>query len=683
MEIESQKQKVKREKKYRSKLSFRSIGTKLTLILVIMSITCISIIGSISYKDSSGSLEEQMLISSAQSLEYIDLSIDNLLEGLEKQINLLSTNPAMISYYEDMEATDKILESAISSIKELNNLDPNVVQTYFSTIDNRSIIYPVVDLSGYDALSRDWFKLGLKSGGESAWTNPYPDNTTGNMVVTLVKAVVVDGKEVGVVGMDVDLGTFSSDLASLNIGETGYLIMTDSQGVVLVDLDNERVGESLGDDNSLWKAMSANKDGTTQTEHNGINRYTVFRTNGRTGWKLAALIPQEELLQSTRPILYKTILVAVITIIAVIIITIFISKYITNIINKLKEGFNKAAGGDLTVTVNIKSKDEFGDLGSSFDQMISQIRELTKNVKASSVSVAETSESILQMTKETNSAMNEISGTIQEVAKGSQEQAADIDKNSQNVNELAKLLDSISGSTREISSHSEESRSLGNKGLEEVKILIEKSEETGQAAKDVNNIIFEVKKSAEEINAITEAINQIADQTNLLALNAAIEAARAGEAGRGFSVVADEIRKLAEQSSKATQEISSLIANMNLRTNEAVTAMGVAIDAVGEQVKSVDSTKTVFGEIITSIERLDKMVEVIKDSTHEMDNKKNQIVENTQNISAVSEEVSASTQEVSASSEEVTAITNTFMEHSESLRKISKDLIELVNVFTV
>lgn len=664
---------------------FISIGKKMGIMLTIISIVAVSFFGILSYKNSSDSLKEQMIISSSQSLEYVDLSIDNYLSGLENQLSILAMDPSILNYYENVNLgnSGEVFELAQSTLENLNTLDSNITQTFFSTVDNRSIIYPYVDLSQFDATTNEWFVLGEAAAGEAIWTDPYPDTTSGNMVVTLAKAVLIDDELAGVVGMDIDLSTLSSQLADLNIGETGYLIVTDANGVVLVDYNNERVGQNLEDDNELWKAISTSQEGNTETEYNGENRFTVYKTNERTGWKLSALIPETELLNSTRPILLSTALLGVIVIILVIVASVIVSKYISKILKKLQDGFNRAAEGDFTVSIDINSNDEFGELGKGFNKMIGGIRQLTKNVKTSSEVVVETSESILQMTDETNTAMNEISQTIQEVAKGSQEQAIEIDSNSENINELARLLDSISESTLEIRNYSEDSRNLGNKGLDEVKILTDKSEETRQEAENVNTIIYQVKESADRINVITETINQIAEQTNLLALNAAIEAARAGEAGKGFSVVADEIRKLAEQSSNATLEISKLITDMNTKTNDAVEAMGISIEAVGEQMKSVDSTKSVFGRIITSIQNLDAMVEKIKDSAVEMDMKKNLIVENTQNISAVSEEISASTEEVSASSEEVTAITSTFMEHSENLRKISEDLLEIVNTFTV
>lgn len=663
-------------------IKFNSIGTKLSFILILMSVLSIGIVGILNYNRSSEILREQVELSSNQTLEYVELSIDNYLLGLEKQAIILSEHSMNIDYLNnpgDLEVEELLL----GEFNEMKEIDPNIMNIFFSTNDKRTIIYPTADLTGYDPTTSAWYPLAKNNPNETGWTEPYIDRATGEMVVTLTKAVELDGEFIGAIGIDVDLEVLSTNLSNLTIGENGHIFVTDGKGVSLVDNDKNLVGKNTVTESEIWEAMSSNPQGFTEYEDNGEHRFGAYRTNAKTGWKVAASLPESELLDKTRTLLVYTGIIGGLAILATIAMSLFLSKYIEGNINKLKSSFNQAAEGDMTVSVDIKTKDEFGQLGSSFNQMIGNIRELTTNVKKSSNAVVETSESILQMTNETYTAMNEIATTIQEVAKGSQEQAMEIDKNSQYINDLARTLETVTSSTLEVNELAEGTKDLGQSGLEQVEVLIDRTAKTSEANENFSRIIFEVKESAEKINLITDAISQIADQTNLLALNAAIEAARAGDAGRGFSVVADEIRKLAEQSSTATSDISRLISNMNQITNEAVEAMGTTKAISDEQVSSVDSTRKIFDEILSSVNNLDNKISEIKDSTIEMDKGKNMIVENTQNISAVSEEISASTEEVSASTQEVTAITNTFVEHSENLKRLAEDLTNMVDRFTV
>lgn len=674
----------KEEKVKESKRNFKinSIGTKLSLIMVCMSIISISIVGILNYKNSYEELEKDLITSMNQTIEFVNHSVDNYLVGIEKQVKVMTYNSLLIDSYKNPE--DKTLEGIVlNELSEMMDIEDSILNAYFATDYKKTIIYPVVDLSGFDPTTREWYLGALDKNGEIFWSNPYVDVSTGNMVITAAKVVTDGGNNIGVIGLDIDLQSLSATISDSKIGEQGYIFAMDKEGVAIVHPDEEVVGTDGLTSTSFWDfAKDKDKDFLSYEYENG-NRFSSFIKNQRMGWTLATSVPASELTDKTQSLLYSTLAVIAAVLLVSIIISILISRFISNNTAKLASGFKRAAEGDLTVVMDIKSKDEFGKLGNNFNLMMEKMRTLISNVKQSSYTVGSTSDSILHMTKETNSAMNEVSQTIQEVAKGSQEQAMEIDKNSNLINDLAKALEDIYNSVVEVNKLASDTEEQGNNGLKQVNILIDASRRNNMESENVGRIISQVKTSSDEINVITDTIEKIAEQTNLLALNAAIEAARAGESGRGFSVVADEIRKLAEQSSEATKNINKLILNMNDRTNEAVDAMEKAKEAVDEQISSVDSTKEIFDKIIEYVRKLDNKIVTIKDSTAQMDSKKNNIVENTQNISAVSEEISASTQEVSASTEEVTAITNTFVEHSQNLKELSSELIKLVDVFTV
>ena len=672
----------KREKRVISRRKgFQSIGTILLAIMIFTSLGTVIALGLSNYYTSIDILKKQLDESSNQSLEYVEMSINNYLQGLENPLNYLSFDENFGEYY--LNDSQVAAQSLVNSFQDLNNVDPNIRASYVSTIDSRSLIYPVFDLTGYDPYSREWFMEGLASSGDVKWTKPYYDKHEDMLVISAVKPVKVDDITIAVIGMDVDLKVFSEFLSNLKLGESGFITVIDDAGTILTHPNAEYVGQTFTQAEGLWELIKSEGTGFTEYDYEGTKSYAAFRTNSETGWIYLASMPESELTSQSNTLLKYMWLIGAILVVIGIVVSIFLSRYIAVNIDIVKNALEKMAGGDLTIRADVKSKTEFKDLTDSFNMAIEKMGTLVANVQNSSAVVGETSNSILRMTNETHVAMNEISATIQEVARGSQEQAMDIDKNSQNISELARILEQSIDATMYVSELSEGTRAQGNKGLEQVEILIDRSVKSGESAGHVNEIMNEVKKSAEEINTITDTINSIAEQTNLLALNAAIEAARAGEAGRGFSVVAEEIRKLAEQSSKATNNISSLISNMNERTNEAVSAMDETKQIVTDQMSSVSSTKDIFDKILESLKTLDTKIEEIKESAVVMNDQKNSIVENTQNISAVSEEVSASTQEVSAASEEVTAITNTFVEHSEVLKRESAELVELINKFTV
>ncbi|WP_281533172.1 methyl-accepting chemotaxis protein, partial [Anaerocolumna aminovalerica] len=572
-------------------------------------------------------------------------------------------------------------DNLLKTLEQVKEQDSDILAVYYSTPDKRTIIYPAADLTGFDPTTRPWYMAAVDNKEKAVWSEPYIDETSKDMTITVSRAMVENDTIIGVFGIDINLGQFSETLSEFHIGNQGHVFLFHPNGTLISHPDAALIGTDAITKLSIWEDISKKEEGFSDYIDEGARHFGVFQTNKITGWKSIASLPEGELLTDIRNVMYSTLSIGLVIIILTVIISFVISRYISKNVKKLESGFSKASEGDLTANIIIASKDEFGELANNFNLMMKRIRGLMEKVKDSSFIIDETSESIFQMTKETSNALNEIAATVQEVAKGSQEQAADIDSNSQNIGELANLLEAVANSTIEVGNLSNSTKELGNKGLEQVGILVDKTEKTGQSSNKVNEIIFHMKEAAEKINVITDTINQIASQTNLLALNAAIEAARAGEAGRGFSVVADEIRILAEQSSKATQNISNLISNMNHKTNEAVTAMNDTKQVIGEQILSVESTKSIFNEILNSLCDLNDRVQEIEASTMEINHQKDSIVDHTQNISSVSEEISASTEEVSASTEEVTATTTTFVEYSENLKELSQDLIKQINQF--
>lgn len=681
--VKNTDKKGKKVKKEKQGFKLNAIGFKLSLIFIAMSILAISVVGFLNYQNSYDALRNEMEALSIQTIDFVDLSVDNYLEGMEKQTKALALNSFLADSYNAPE-NEELIATVFNELGEMKVVEDDILSSYFATEDKRLIIYPEADLpDDFDPTIRDWYIEAVANVGEVVWTDPYLDAATGGTTVTASYAVVEDGEVIGAIGLDIDINDISQTMIDANIGEEGYIIAMDNNGTLIIHPDEELIGTEEITDSPFWENIQGEQSGYTEHEFGGENRLSAFVKNERTGWTLATTVAESELIGKTQDLLYSTVTVILVAVLVTIAISILMSRYISNNARKLQDGFVKASAGDLTAVIEIKSKDEFGDLGQHFNIMMENMRSLISNVKNSTNTVDSTSDSILEMTKETSSAMNEVSQTIQEVARGSQEQAMEIDKNSAHINDLALALDEVYNSIIEVNNLANNTGEQGSKGLEQVGLLIDSSTRNSMESENVNKIISEVKDSANEINTITETINQIAEQTNLLALNASIEAARAGEAGKGFSVVADEIRKLAEQSAEATGHISSLILTMNDKTNDAVEAMEKSNAAASEQIISVDSTKEIFDRIIQDVNELEEKIVMIKESTASMDSKKDSIVENTQNISAVSEEISASTQEVSASSEEVTAITDTFVEHSQRLKELSSDLIDLVSIFTV
>jgi methyl-accepting chemotaxis protein len=661
----------------KSRLNLRGIRVKLLSALVTVALVPIGVLGYMAYNTTNKTMTEQFHESTSETLREVNRGIDNYFVGLGGYLDMLSDNVN----FTEIEINPHYEPFSKELLKNVQTNRKDIAAIYMGRPSKKITIYPEADVSGVDPTERPWYKLALENKGKIAFTEPYKDATSGKMMVSVVKTVENQGQFVGVLSMDINLDELSKVLSAITIGEKGYAFIADSNGIMIAHPDNTLLGGNIVTTLSYWNNAQKQEKGYETFFFKGEDKFINYTTNDLTGWRVMASLPVTELTSQTDIILRVTLIVIAIVGIFAIVIAIFVSNGMSSKLSKLKATFQKAAEGDLTVSVEIHSKDEFEEVGNHFNMMIRKIGELILNVKSSSDVIFSTSESISSMASESNSAINEVALTIDQVATGASETSQDIQTGVDSLDNLAGLIESIDGLTNEMISISEKSNELGVEGLEVVNKLTETAERNSKASSAVGEVVSDMDSTTSQIGMITDTINSIASKTNLLALNAAIEAARAGEAGRGFSVVADEIRKLAEQSTSATNQIQGLIETIRSKSTLVVHSIEEAKLIVAEQDQAVSNTKDIFNKILDSIGELIQGTKLIQDTIVETNTSKQEIVGRMQNIAAVSEEASASAEEVSATTQEVTASINEFANAAEGLQELSKKLEDQINKF--
>ena len=329
-----------------------------------------------------------------------------------------------------------------------------------------------------------------------------------------------------------------------------------------------------------------------------------------------------------------TVLAVIIVILSVLLTLYFVSKITKGVVTAAEVLKEISAGeGDLTKHLPVTSSDEVGKMSEYFNQFIAKLRDIVGTVQANAHSVASGSTELAAATEELSVTMGDQSAQVTGVASATEEMSASSATIMENLESSMKVAAETSNSTKEGSQ-------MLQKAVGEILQIKQRVDQLGTTIQNLAD-------SSQEINEILNVISDIADQTNLLALNAAIEAARAGEHGRGFAVVADEVRKLAERTQSATGEISSIITNLQNESGRASNDMHVALTQVDSGVKTMETTATFFDRIVESVGQMTDMSNVIDTSIKEQVQAIDNINDNAQTISAGIEQSSHALAEIS------------------------------------
>ena len=659
------------------KMNLRSIKSKLFISLFSICIFPLFISGFFSYQQSKSVLSKKLSVTSSQTLSEISSGLTDYFTGFTGSVSMIANNYNFINV-DDADNFNYVPDL----LKNLTESNKDILDSYFGTESGKFAVYPNAQMpDGYDARKRSWYEEGVKANGKVAITSPYVDAASGNTVVGIVQAVMKDGKVVGVIGLDCSLSSLAERIGVKKVGNSGSVSISDPSGVVIAHSDKSLIGTDAITKLSFWNEVKSGNQGFVTYLYNGKEKFGVYATNELTGWKIVAALEQNELSDDTRTIIITTGIITLIMAVIAVILSFILSNGIAANIQKLQEVFDKASNGDLSTFTNIKSRDELGNLGKNYNDMIKNIGVLLESAKKTSTTVYETSTGLSSMAEETTASMSKVSMAVSEIAQGAMNLAENSQETVTSIGELSSKLDTISNVTSDMSNVSNNTKELSSEGIGIVNVLISKNSETMEATMKVADIVSNMNESVKKISTISDAITEITEQTNLLSLNASIEAARAGDAGKGFAVVASEIGKLAEQSKKSTEQITVLIEEIQEKADIVVQAMNGTKEINQEQNQAVTKTEKIFNDISASITDLTGKVIEVKSSVDEMQVQKQIFVTQIESTSAISEETAASTEEVTASAERVTETMSRFSQNTEDLKQLAEKRKKAINKF--
>ncbi|HWK22810.1 MAG TPA: methyl-accepting chemotaxis protein [Ureibacillus sp.] len=583
----------------------------------------------------------------------------------------------------------------------MQSMNAERILPYINMLENRSDVFEtmfVIDKNGTvlthtlkGSIGADYSNQSYIStvfGGKSVFSEVITSKETGNRVVIAATPIKNEkGLIVGILAGAANLEALIDTYLTEDEGDgSNSITLIDGQGIIQESPSEDLIGseydkEDLGE-LSTFLEKSVQDSGISSFKDNDEEYIITYTPIKSVGYGLSIYTPSKVVLSDSMSLQYTTLLMIIIAAIVIILVTFFIVRSITKPIVVLSSKMEKIATGDLTTSIITTTRhDEIGQLSNNFNLMIENIKHLVAEIKKASDNVLASSEELSVSSTETVSATEQIAASIQSIASNTETQVSFTDNAKHVVANISNGISAISDNiqqTNELSSQAVNASIAGSDVIgNTINYMKTVEAKTNVASVTINGL----GKKSKEINDIISVITDIADQTNLLALNAAIEAARAGDYGRGFAVVADEVRKLAEQSSRASGQISELIKDIQKEINLSIQAITEGNTAVNDGKKLVEEAGSEFENIAKAVDKVSIHVKDIFDESQQIKNASEKMVDEVDHLAKISTEAYLNTQEIASASEQQNSSMEEIATSAEDLAHMAENLRDAAQGF--
>ncbi|WP_203249079.1 methyl-accepting chemotaxis protein [Sporosarcina beigongshangi] len=574
---------------------------------------------------------------------------------------LLVTNPNAVSSWMVWEPDAFDGKDADYVDAEGHDTTGRFVPIWSKDEDGKFIVLP---MKGYNRLGdlHTNLKKVLETGENALFEPVIVELNKNTIYITSVAfPVKVNGKAVGVIGVDMELKTLNELVTQFSFYDSGFASLMSNTGIVISHQQNDLIGRNYFD----HTAMSESEEG--EVVRNAVLQGEKIRISGisdilnkdvyrlfspisvegiQTPWSALLVAPLDEVTKEAKAITTQIVIsiIVIVTILALIIF--FVTRNITKVL-RATVGFGQVLQqGDFTQSISgrfLKRKDELGDLATIFTSISDSMRSLISKVQDSAQQVEQSASAVDIVTNEATLAANEVTSAIEKVAQSAEVQMQSAEESAKAMGDMSQRVQTVAFTATTVSDTTHKMIEQANSGQKVVQNAVQQMDTIHQGTNETKLVIEQLETEANKIQNIVSVITSISEQTNLLALNAAIEAARAGTAGKGFAVVADEVRKLADETNGSAADIQKLVSAIQADTIRAADSMTKNESGVNDGIKRMGEVESAFKQIIISIEL------IVKEAIE---------------LSAVAEQMSASSEEIAATSEEIAGSAETSYEQT-------------------
>jgi methyl-accepting chemotaxis protein len=645
-----------------------NIKQKLTWAFAIIACLPVVLVATLVVLNLRSDAKDNFVDGSGREIRQVSNAMQLFFDGISQNVDYLATQP-LIKNSDDslktyMSANAESIPQGESDkkvfalLQDLGNSHPAYAYAILGTAAGGYVSWPDdAKLSNYDPRQRPWYKAAQAKPGKPFRTEAYywaqDDATYVSTVRTIDNKLGTNG---GVVSIDVTLKQLTEIVKQIKLGETGYLMLVENTGTVLVDpkqpANNFKALTSLGDG---YAQLAKAGKGLVEVELNGERYMTNVWPSEQLGWTFIGLIKQTDVMSSATQLTWLIAIIAAVLAVFFAIVGASFASLIVRPIRSVASGLEGIAQGegDLTKNLQIRGSDETAQLANWFNQFLAAIRNLIQSIGGAATKILATSQSSTQVSSD----MAEAAGRQREA----------VDMVSTAFHEMVATANEVARSCSQAAESADSGQRQAREGQQQIDAAVSSVDRLSQEIEQSAQSMQQLERDSNDIQSILGTIRSIAEQTNLLALNAAIEAARAGEQGRGFAVVADEVRALAKRTADSTAEIDGLLGNLAKRTSLVTQQMHASLEVSQQSVTRIGEARSSFGQIRES-------VDVIRDMN-------TQIATAAEEQHQVAEDINRHISQIHGDAQLVAELANSARLDSQSLAGLSNELDGLVRRF--